>query len=95
MLVNTVDSFQGPEADVVILSCVRTNQNSVGFLTDSRRLNVSLTCAKKKLIVLANSKALVSRTTADMFDLRALINNAKERNLLFSESDLKFHFKLD
>lgn len=55
--VNTVDSFQGREADVVILSLVRSNENSeVGFLADYRRLNVAVTRAKKHCVVYAVTK---------------------------------------
>jgi len=84
---STVDSFQGSEADVIILSCVRTSKTSAGFLSDSRRLNVSLTRAKKKLIVLCNADALSGGgETLEMLDLKSLIENAKSRNVLFSES---------
>lgn len=87
---STVDSFQGSEADVIILSCVRTSKTSAGFLSDSRRLNVSLTRAKKKLIVLCNADALAGGgETLEMLDLKSLIENAKTRNVLFSESEPK------
>ena len=87
VFVSTVDSFQGSEADVIILSCVRTSETSVGFLSDSRRLNVSLTRAKKKLIVLCKADALAWGEALDMLDLKSLIENAKSRNMLFSESE--------
>ena len=86
VFVSTVDSFQGSEADVIILSCVCTSKTSVGFLSDSRRLNVSLTRAKKKLIVLCKADALAGGETLEMLDLKSLIENAKSRNMLFSES---------
>ena len=86
VFVSTVDSFQGSEADVIILSCVCTSKTSVGFLSDSRRLNVSLTRAKKKLIVLCKADALAGGETLEMLDLKSLIENAKSRNVLFSES---------
>ena len=56
--VNTVDSFQGQESDIVILSCVRSDTKNVGFLSDKRRLNVAITRARFSLIIFGNSKTL-------------------------------------
>ena len=57
--VHTVDSFQGSEADVVILSFVRANTAAnVGFTSDFRRLNVALTRARRALIALAHADTL-------------------------------------
>jgi superfamily I DNA and/or RNA helicase len=54
-----VDSFQGQEADVVIISLVRSNdENEIGFLKDYRRMNVALTRARKKLIVIGDSATI-------------------------------------
>lgn len=53
--VHTVDSFQGREADVVVLSVVRT-QSHLGFWSDPRRLTVALTRARRKLIVVCNGR---------------------------------------
>lgn len=56
---NTVDSFQGQERDVIIISLVRSNENGdIGFLSDYRRMNVAMTRAKKKLIVIGDSATL-------------------------------------
>eukprot|EP00927_Polykrikos_kofoidii_P041198 TRINITY_DN35118_c0_g1_i1.p1 TRINITY_DN35118_c0_g1~~TRINITY_DN35118_c0_g1_i1.p1 ORF type:complete len:1268 (+),score=240.36 TRINITY_DN35118_c0_g1_i1:58-3804(+) len=56
IVTHTVDSFQGREAPIVILSCVRSQH--LGFLTDFRRLNVALTRAQRRLFVVANVAAL-------------------------------------
>lgn len=57
--VDTVDSFQGREKDIVIISFVRANLNErVGFLNDYRRLNVSISRAKSKLVLVGNFKTL-------------------------------------
>ncbi|MCK8826176.1 IGHMBP2 family helicase [Natroniella acetigena] len=57
--VNTVDGFQGREKEVIVLSLVRSNsKGNIGFLRDVRRLNVSLSRAKKKLIVIGDSSTI-------------------------------------
>ncbi len=54
--VNTIDSFQGQEKDVIYISLTRSNgEQQIGFLQDVRRMNVAMTRAKKKLIVLGDS----------------------------------------
>ena len=57
--VNTIDSFQGQERDVVYLSLVRSNdQGDIGFLRDYRRMNVAMTRARMKLVIIGDSATL-------------------------------------
>ncbi len=57
--VNTIDSFQGQERDVVYISLVRSNSgDSIGFLSDTRRMNVAMTRARKRLVVIGDSATL-------------------------------------
>lgn len=56
---NTIDSFQGQEKDLIYISMVRSNDNKeIGFLQDTRRMNVAMTRAKKKLIIVGDSATL-------------------------------------
>ncbi len=57
--VNTVDGFQGQERDVIIISLVRANENGeIGFLRDLRRMNVAMTRARMKLMVMGDASTL-------------------------------------
>ena len=57
--VNTIDSFQGQERDVVYISLTRSNpEGSIGFLSDIRRMNVAMTRARKKLVIIGDSATL-------------------------------------
>lgn len=57
--IGTIDGFQGQERDVILISLVRSNeQGEIGFLADTRRMNVALTRAKRKLIVVGDSATL-------------------------------------
>ena len=57
--VNTVDSFQGREKDIIIISTVRAGSKSVGFLSDYRRMNVAITRAKHFLWVIGSTSTLM------------------------------------
>ena len=54
--VNTIDGFQGQERDVIFISLVRSNaRQEIGFLSDYRRMNVAMTRARKKLVIIGDS----------------------------------------
>ena len=57
--VGTVDGFQGQERDVIVISLVRDNADgNIGFLRDLRRMNVAITRARMKLIIIGNAETL-------------------------------------
>jgi superfamily I DNA and/or RNA helicase len=57
--IDTVDGFQGREKEAVVISLVRSNSHGeVGFLSDTRRMNVAMTRAKRKLIVIGDGATL-------------------------------------
>ena len=57
--INTVDGFQGQERDVIVISLVRSNdEGQIGFLRDLRRMNVAITRARMKVIILGDSNTL-------------------------------------
>lgn len=61
LTVNTVDGFQGQERDIILISLVRSNDGGeIGFLRDLRRMNVAITRARMKLIILGSSETMTS-----------------------------------
>ncbi len=70
----TVDSYQGRQADIVILSLVRSNKNGMlGFLRNVRRLNVAMSRCLKKLIIISDS-VTIRMNRADLGARNALMN---------------------
>lgn len=85
IVVATVDSSQGCEADIVIISFVRSQgereaRHTAGFLTDDRRMNVALTRAKYQLICVGNSRNFVRMAGAET--LKLLASDAEQRGLV-------------
>lgn len=68
--VNTIDSFQGQERDVVYISLTRSNSDAViGFLSEIRRMNVAMTRARKKLVIIGDSATISQfRFYADLIE---------------------------
>ncbi|RLF64807.1 MAG: IGHMBP2 family helicase, partial [Thermoplasmata archaeon] len=82
--INTIDGFQGREKEIVVLSLVRSNPHGeIGFLRDYRRLNVALTRAKRKLIIIGNVETL-SRDSV----YKALIEYVKEYGMILSDDEV-------
>ncbi|MCD6523680.1 MAG: IGHMBP2 family helicase [Thermococcus sp.] len=75
--VKTVDGYQGREKEVIVLSFVRSNKKGeIGFLKDLRRLNVSLTRAKRKLVLIGDSSTLSVHPT-----YKRLVDFVREREI--------------
>ncbi len=76
-VIDTADSFQGREKDVIIISLTRSNdKGEIGFLNDTRRMNVAMTRAKKKLIIFGDSATISHNKFYDNFVTFATTNNA-------------------
>jgi hypothetical protein len=68
LAVDTVDAFEGEEADVVILSLVRSNEaERIGFLKKAQRLNVAISRAKQLLIVVGDIETMTGREGQDLY----------------------------
>ena len=78
----TVDEFQGSERDIIIFSCVRSNNlGNIGFLTDKSRLNVGITRAKYALWIIGNHKCLQADPTWNV-----LLEDVVNRGLLIDSA---------
>ena len=59
--IDTVDGFQGREKEAIVISLVRSNERGeIGFLSDLRRMNVAMTRARRKLLIIGDSATLAS-----------------------------------
>ena len=76
---NTVDAFQGREKDVVIFSCVRASDQGIGFLSDTRRMNVAITRGKYGCFVVGKQSTLQDNRFWNL-----LLSHAKDTNSLMS-----------
>lgn len=93
--VASVDAFQGREKDLIVMSCVRSNEHQgIGFLNDPRRLNVALTRARYGIIIVGNPKVLSKQPLWNHLlsfykENRVLVegplNNLKESLIQFSK----------
>ena len=83
----TVDGFQGGEKEAIVVSLVRSNnKGQVGFLSDSRRINVAVTRARRQLAVVADSGTV----TNDAF-VRSLVEHMEERGVYRSAVEYSDH----
>jgi superfamily I DNA and/or RNA helicase len=81
--ISTIDGFQGQERDVIYISFVRSNdQNEIGFLKDYRRLNVAISRAKKRMILIGDSSTLstdkIYNALIESFQSKGLYKSAWE-----------------
>jgi hypothetical protein len=92
VLVATVDSSQGCEADIVLVSFVRSNpgygtvRRSAGFLADDRRINVAMTRARYQLVCLGDAKGTLSQSGA--VTLESIVRDARDRGCVFPVQDV-------
>ncbi len=79
--VNTVDGFQGQERDIILISMVRANENGeIGFLRDLRRMNVAITRARLKLIILGDVATLTRHPFyKKLWEYVTQLNNGMDR----------------
>lgn len=86
--IDTIDSFQGRQLDVIILSCVRAGSTKgLGFVTDVRRMNVAITRAKRALWILGSASTLAANP-----EWKALIDDAQQRGLVLKDAHARTVF---
>jgi predicted DNA helicase len=86
IVVKTVDGFQGQERDIIYISLVRSNDTKeIGFLNDIRRMNVALTRARERLVVIGDSATLANHPFYNAFIDYAESVNAYQSAWEFAE----------
>jgi superfamily I DNA and/or RNA helicase len=86
VIVNSVDSFQGKECTVIILSFTRSNPyHNIGFVDDANRLNVAMSRARKKLILVGDTDTFTRRARADDGEIKGSDSRSIEAEHLFFE----------
>lgn len=96
--VNTVDGFQGQERDVILISLVRSNdEGQIGFLKDLRRMNVAMTRARMKLIILGNKDTMTKHPFYKKLweYVEAIIMNKTGKAVVNEESSCKKVYAYD
>ncbi|XP_030441186.1 uncharacterized protein LOC115663310 [Syzygium oleosum] len=84
--VRSVDGFQGGEEDIIIVSTVRSNPRGfIGFVSDAKRTNVTITRARYSLWILGNGRTMMRSKSV----WEALVHDAKSRGCFFSIDDVK------
>ncbi|MBD3627135.1 AAA domain-containing protein [Cyclobacterium sp.] len=80
MTISTVDGFQGQEKDIILISLTRSNaRGEIGFLADKRRMNVAITRAKRKLIIIGDSATIGNHSFYQSF-----LDHVQEKNCYHS-----------
>jgi senataxin len=80
--VMTVDGMQGKEKEIIIYSCVRNNDEDIGFLKDKRRLNVALTRAREALYVVGNLKQFARQPKNEFWAKMVQYTQSNGRNII-------------
>lgn len=80
--VMTVDGAQGKEKDIIIYSCVRNNDENIGFLKDKRRLNVALTRAREAFYVIGNLKQFARNKENESWIKMVEYIQSSDRNII-------------
>ena len=89
--VNSVDSFQGKECPIIILSFTRSNpRRNIGFVDDANRLNVALSRARKKLILLGDKETFLHRATTRDNQIKGCSSSSIYAERLFFEKLVRY-----